>query len=97
VEISEAELVNHLKSAEIHEGELLKQRLKAMDNRTVFEIMSGSSIENRIISPVFDTAQKTVVEVVARTMAIDERQQKKINLITVEDEDENDFEDYGNF
>lgn len=97
VEISEAELVNHLKSAEIYEGELLKQRLKAMDNRTVLEITSGNSIESRMISPVVDIVQQTVVEVVPRTMAIDERQQKRINLITVEDEDEDDFEDYGKF
>ena len=68
-----------------------------MDNRTVLEITSGSSIDNRIISPVVDIDQTTVVEVVPRTMAIDEWQQKKINLITVEDEDEDDFEDYGKF
>jgi hypothetical protein len=34
---------------------------------------------------------------VPRTTAFEERQQKKIDLITIEDEDEDDFEDYGKF
>jgi putative transposase len=97
VEISEAELVNHLKSAEIYEGEVLKQRLKAMDNRTVLELAPSNFREDRVIAASIESATEIIVEVMPRTMVMDERQQKKVDLIMIEDEDEDDFEDYGKF
>ena len=44
VEISDTELVEHLHSAELMEGELLKQRLQALENRTVIELIEGRKI-----------------------------------------------------
>ena len=41
VEISDTELVFHLRSAEAMEGELLKQRLQALENLTVLNLIEG--------------------------------------------------------
>ncbi len=44
VEVSDTELVEHLNSAEVLEGSLLIQRLRALENQTVINIIEGKNI-----------------------------------------------------
>jgi len=47
VEVSDKELVEHLNRAEAIEGELLKQRLFALENKMVLDIIEGQNISLR--------------------------------------------------
>lgn len=54
VEISDQELVQHLQSTQAMEGVLLQQRLQALENRTVLDLIEGKPLPQLKISSASD-------------------------------------------
>ncbi|MDZ8052206.1 MAG: DDE-type integrase/transposase/recombinase [Aulosira sp. ZfuVER01] len=84
VEISDTDLIKHLQSAQALEGELLKSRLQALENRIVLDIIEGKNLSHPHRTVTIDIDAKTDAE-------------ESIQISHLEEDDPNNFEYYEDF
>ncbi|MBW4509314.1 MAG: transposase family protein [Scytonematopsis contorta HA4267-MV1] len=68
VEISDSELVEHLHSAYAMEGELLKQRLQALENRTILDLLSVKESSTKLLNKVNNSLDASDINISANKL-----------------------------